>query len=879
MQEMEKNFDPKQYEEQLYAQWMDKGYFHDEPDANKKPFTIVIPPPNITAQLHIGHALNNTLQDILTRYKRMEGYCTLWLPGTDHASIATEVKIIEALRKEGLTKQDLGRDEFLKRAWKWYDTYGGRIVEQLKRMGSSCDWQRLRFTMDDGLSHAVNEVFVRLYEKGLIYRGSRIINWCPTCKTALSTAEVEYEEQASHLWHLRYPLADGSGYIVVATTRPETMLGDTAVAVNPADERYTQLVGKTVLLPIMNREIPIVADDYVEYEFGTGAVKITPAHDPNDYELAQRHNLEMINILNGDGTINDNGGAYCGMTALAAREAIVAEFERLGLLEKIEDYSHNVGVCYRCHHTVEPLISEQWFVAMDSLAKPAIDVVRSGEIKMVPERYERTYYNWMENIRDWCISRQLWWGHRIPAWYCQDCGEMVVARTAPDKCPKCGGEHLKQDDDVLDTWFSSALWPFSTLGWPEKTADLDYFYPTNVLVTAYDIIFFWVARMIFSGLEHMDEIPFDTVLFTGLVRDAQGRKMSKSLGNGIDPIEVIDQYGADALRFALTVGVSAGNDMRFRDEKVEAGRNFANKIWNASRFVLMNLGDEPIASIADVQLDAADRWMLTQLKAASAEISGNLDHYEIGMAAQKVYDFIWSTFCDWYIELAKTRLYNGSEEEKRAARAVLFYTLKACLKLMHPFMPFVTEAIWQHLPTGEETIMRSAWPDAAEIPSFEEDAKKMDDAIEIIRSVRNIRAELKVPTSVKTSLLMAAAPEAAAYLPEFERYIMAQAGVTHLELLPQGSPDPHGTVSAVCAAGTLFLPMKELVDIDKELARLDKELAGAIKDISSNQSRLDNQTFLSKAPAQVVDTVRQTLAAAQERRALLEKRIATLKEI
>jgi len=876
MPEMEKTYDPKSWEDKLYAEWEREGCFHDEPDASRKPFTIVIPPPNITSQLHIGHALNNTLQDILIRFKRMQGYCTLWMPGTDHASIATEVKIKEALRAEGLTKQDIGREAFLERAWKWYDKYGGIIIDQLKKIGCSCDWSRLRFTMDDGCSRAVREVFVSLYEKGLIYRGNKLINWCPECRTALSDAEVEYEEAATKLWHIRYPYKDGSGYIEVATTRPETMLGDTAVAVNPEDERYSAVIGKTVILPIMDREIPIVADAYVEAAFGTGAVKITPAHDPNDYELALRHNLPMINILNPDGSLNENAAGFAGLKAAEGRKLVVERLTELGVLVKIEDYNHNVGTCQRCHSIVEPLISEQWFVAMKTLAEPALEVVRNDTVKFVPKRYERTYYNWMENIRDWCISRQLWWGHRIPAWYC-DCGEMIVAREAPKACPKCGSTNLMQDESVLDTWFSSGLWPFSTLGWPDKTKDLKYFYPTSVLVTAYDIIFFWVARMIFSGIEFMGDIPFSTVLITGLVRDAQGRKMSKSLGNGIDPLDIIAEYGADALRFALTAGVAAGSDQRYYAEKVESARNFANKIWNASRFVLMNLEGVELKPLEHLKLDATDKWMLTKLNRAVQEVSDNIEAFELGLAATKVYDFIWSDFCDWYIELTKSRLYGQDAAEKQTAASVLVTVLRTALKLLHPFMPYVTEAIWKHLPGEVGSIMRSTWPKLAEIPVSQADEEAVEKTKEIITAVRTIRSDMKVPPNKKPALKLATGIEDE--LAGLKRYILALAGLSSMEFLPEGSAAPKGSVSAVCGSGMLYLPLGELVDIAQEIARSEKEQATLQRDFDSITAKLSNAGFLAKAPAEVVESEKQRLAAIREKMDRIAERIKGLKEI
>ena len=709
--DLAKQYDPKDVEDRIYKFWLDGKYFHAKCDPDKKPYTIVIPPPNITGQLHMGHALDNTLQDILIRYRRMQGYDALWLPGTDHASIATEAKIVEAMRKEGITKEDIGREGFLKRAWEWKEKFGGRIIEQLKKMGSSCDWDRERFTMDEGCSKAVKEVFVNLYNKGLIYRGERIVNWCPHCLTSISDAEVEYEDQAGHFWHLRYPFKDGSGYLELATTRPETMLGDTAVAVNPNDERYKDIVGKTLILPIVHREIPVIADDYVEMDFGTGCVKITPAHDPNDFEVGLRHNLEVIDTFTDDAHIKPEWGKYAGMDRMEARKAIVEDLEKEGAIVKIEDYSHNVGVCYRCHSSIEPKVSKQWFVKMEPLAKPAINCVKNGEVKFVPERFDKTYYHWMENIKDWCISRQLWWGHRIPAWYCDDCGEVVVSKETPTVCPKCGCNHLTQDPDTLDTWFSSALWPFSTLGWPDKTPELAHYFPTSTLVTGYDIIFFWVARMIFSSVENMHERPFDTVFIHGIVRDAQGRKMSKSLGNGIDPLIVIDEYGADALRFTLATGNSPGNDMRFSDEKVGASRNFANKLWNAARFILMNLGEDEKAPHIPDELALEDKWILSLFNKLTKEVTDNLDKFELGIAVQKLYDFIWDVFCDWYIEISKIRLNSGDEKAAQTARDMLVYIMSNTLKLLHPFMPFITEEIWQTLPHEGESIMISEWPE------------------------------------------------------------------------------------------------------------------------------------------------------------------------
>lgn len=855
---MEKIYNPQQCEKKIYENWMEKGYFHDEPDPDREPFCIVIPPPNITGKLHMGHGLDNAMQDSIIRYKRMMGYCTLWLPGTDHASIATEVKIVDQMAKEGISKEDLGRDGFLKRAWQWREEYGRNIVEQLKRLGTSCDWKRERFTMDEGMSNAVNEVFNRLYEKGLIYRGSRMINWCPDCMTALSDAEVDYEEKDSHLWHLIYPLTDGSGSLVVATTRPETMLGDTAVAVNPEDERYKDMIGKTITLPIMNREIPIIADSYVDKEFGTGCVKITPAHDPNDYEMGKRHDLEMINIMNEDGTLNEYAGKYQGYDGADARKAIVEELQSLGFLKEIEDHAHNVGMCYRCKHTVEPLISEQWFVKMDTLAEPALDVVKNGEVKIIPERFTKIYYNWMENIRDWCISRQLWWGHRIPAWYCNDCGEMMVARTAPEACSKCGSSDLRQDEDVLDTWFSSALWPFSTLGWPEQTEDLKYFYPTNVLVTGYDIIFFWVARMIFSGLEQMGEKPFEHVLMHGLVRAADGRKMSKSLNNGIDPLDIIDNYGADALRFSLIMGTSPGNDMRFSEEKIESARNFANKIWNASRYVLSNIGEEVPASIDDIELNIADRWILTRLNQTSQAVSRHMDAFELGLSLAKIHDFFKNEFCDWYIEFTKQSLYKGTESEQSAAKAVLCRVLKDSLKMLHPFMPFVTEEIWQNIPGASESIMIADWPRYDEKYIFEDSRKRIENVMEIIRSIRNVRAEMKVPTGKKTSIILHPA-EGADYLKSCDAYIMTLASGDSVSFISEKIEDDDKMVSAQCLDAEIFIPLDELVDKEKEIARLTKEISKTEIEIKKATGKLSNEGFVNKAPAAVVEREKQTL--------------------
>ena len=874
--DMATRFNPQEIEAGLYRDWEEAGAFIAHREEGKKPFTIVMPPPNITGQLHMGHAMDCILQDAPIRYHRMKGDPTLWLPGTDHAAIATEVKIVEAMRKEGLTKKGIGREAFLERAWNWKKEYGGRIVHQQRKMGVSCDWSRERFTMDEGCSKAVREVFVRLYEKGLIYRGQRMINWCPACRSALSDAEVEYKEQASHLWHIRYPGADGGDGVVVATTRPETMLGDTGVAVNPADERYTDLVGKKVVLPIMNREIPVVADDYVEMEFGTGAVKMTPAHDPNDFEVAQRHNLEIITVTNDDGTMNENAGKYAGMGPLECRRAVVEELERLGLLVKIEDYSHNVGFCYRHGDTpVEPRLSEQWFVKMKPLAEPAIAAVKEGKTRFVPERFSKIYYNWMENIRDWCISRQLWWGHRIPAWYCDECGEMSVSRTDLSACPICGGK-VRQDEDVLDTWFSSALWPFSTLGWPEQTEDLKYFYPTSMLVTGYDIIFFWVARMIFSGVEHMGETPFETVLIHGLVRDELGRKMSKSLGNGVDPLEVVEEYGADALRFSLVMGVSPGNDTRYSRDKVEAARNFANKVWNASRFVLLNV--EERKSFDPAKLETADKWILTKLQEAIRDVTDHMEDGDFGLAATKIYDFAWSEFCDWYIELSKSRLLGEDGESKETVKSVLLFVLENLLKLLHPFMPFLTEQVYKYLPESEGFLMLQKWPEFDQSLVFSDDEQKMQGVMEIIRSIRNLRSEMNVAPSRRTRLMLLPAEGWAETLRGGEGYFRRLAGAEQVEFLADRNAATGKNVSAVVTSGELFIPLGDLVDFEKEVARLTKELENLKKETARSEGMLKNPGFLSKAPAQLVQTERDKLEAAKAKAAALINRIAELKE-
>ena len=849
--ELAKAYEPKEVEDRIYDFWMKGKYFHAEVDPKKKPYTIVIPPPNITGQLHLGHAMDETLQDTLIRWRRMQGYSALWLPGTDHASIATEAKIVEAMRKEGITKEEIGRDKFLERAWAWKDQYGGRIVEQLKKLGSSCDWDRLRFTMDEGCNKAVNHVFKKLYDKGLIYRGERIINWCPHCKTSISDAEVVFEEKEGSFWHLRYPLSDGSGYIELATTRPETMLGDTAVAVHPDDERYKALVGKTVILPLVNKEIPIIADSYVEQDFGTGVVKITPAHDPNDFEVGLRHNLPVINVMDDGGVINENGGKYAGMPALEARKQIVKDLDEAGFLIKIEPIKHNVGTCYRCGTVVEPRVSTQWFVKMEPLAKPAIDAVKDGDIRFIPERMDKVYYNWMENIKDWCISRQLWWGHQIPAWYCE-CGETIVSETVPTVCPKCGGTHLTRDPDTLDTWFSSALWPFSTLGWPDNTEELKYFYPTNTLVTGYDIIFFWVARMIFSGLEHMGEVPFNTVFFHGLIRDAQGRKMSKSLGNGVDPLDVISVYGADALRFTLVTGNSPGNDLRFSEEKVSASRNFANKIWNAARFILMNIEGKDIDCALPKKLYTSDKWILNRFNNVTAAVTENLEKFELGMAVSKLYDFIWDDFCDWYIELAKIRMNGADEESADSARRVLVWTMSNTLKLLHPFMPYITEEIWQTLPHDGEALIVAKWPEYDEALFFPQEAKNLENVMALIRAIRTRRNEMNVPPSKKAHIYIDTAHPAP--YEEASEFIARLAYGSKVEI---GTGfDVQGAVTAVTDDAKALLPMDDLVDKAAETARLNKELANAQKQLDTVKAKLANEKFTSKAPQNVIDGVK-----------------------
>ena len=873
--ELEKQYNPKNVEDRIYKSWLDAKYFHAKREPGKKTYTIVIPPPNITGQLHMGHALDNTLQDILIRYHRMAGYDTLWVPCTDHASIATEAKIVEAMKKEGLTKEDIGREKFLERAWAWKAQYGGRIIEQLKKMGSSCDWDRERFTLDEGCSKAVNEVFCNLYEKGLIYRGERIINWCPHCLTSISDAEVEYEEQAGHFWHLRYPFKDGSGYLELATTRPETLLGDTAVAVNPNDERYKDVVGKTLILPLVHREIPVVADDYVEMDFGTGVVKITPAHDPNDFEVGLRHNLEVINVLTPDAKITDDYPKYAGMDRYEARKAIVEDLKAEGALVEVEDYSHNVGTCYRCGTTVEPRVSKQWFVKMKPLAGPAIDAVKNGDTRFIPQRFEKVYFHWLENIRDWCISRQLWWGHRIPAWYCADCGEITVSRTAPTACSHCGSKNIEQDPDTLDTWFSSALWPFSTLGWPEETEDYKHYYPTNTLVTGYDIIPFWVMRMMFSGLEQTGQVPFDTVLIHGLVRDAQGRKMSKSLGNGIDPLEIIDKYGADALRFTLATGNSPGNDMRFSDERVEASRNFANKIWNAARFILMNLPENEPAPYIPQALAIEDKWILSQYNTLVSGVTDSLEKFELGMAVQKLYDFIWDVFCDWYIEIAKIRLNGDDEEQKATVRAVLVYVMSNTLKLLHPFMPFITEEIWQTLPHTGESIMISDWPKADSALNFSAEEAEMSRIMTAIKAVRNRRAEMNVAPSKKAKIFIETT-----YADTFSKgtvFFQRLASASEVEVAAHFD-GMDSAVSIITESARLYIPMDELVDFKAELARLNKEKAGVQKELDFVNNKLNNENFVNKAPAAVVEGQRQAKAQLEEKMALILESIEKIEK-
>ncbi len=883
--ELAKTYDPKGLEDRIYQRWLDKKYFHAEVDHSKTPFTIVIPPPNITGQLHMGHALDNTMQDILIRFKRMQGYNALWQPGTDHASIATEVRIIEKLKEEGIDKHDLGREKFLERAWDWKREYGGRIISQLKKMGSSCDWDRERFTMDEGCNKAVTEVFVKMHEKGYIYKGSRIINWCPVCNTSISDAEVEYQEQAGHLWHIKYPVMNEDGtpsdteFLTFATTRPETMLGDTAVAIHPEDERYSHLIGKSVLLPIVNRVIPVVTDTYVDREFGTGVVKITPAHDPNDFEVGKRHDLPVINIMNDDATINENGGRYAGMDRYEARKAIVEELDRQGLLVKIEDYSHNVGTHDRCKTTIEPLVKEQWFVKMDELIKPAVEAVKNGDIRLIPERMEKTYFNWTDNIRDWCISRQLWWGHRIPAYYCDDCGQVTVARKMPEACPKCGCTHLTQDPDTLDTWFSSALWPFETLGWPEQTEDLNYFYPTDVLVTGYDIIFFWVIRMIFSGYEQMGKRPFKTVLFHGLVRDSQGRKMSKSLGNGIDPLEIIDKYGADALRLTLITGNAPGNDMRFYYERVENSRNFANKVWNASRFIMMNMDGKKVTEPNAEDLQPVDKWILSKQNDLVRDVTDNMENFELGIAVQKVYDFIWDEFCDWYIEMVKPRLYSTDDAvSQNAALWTLKTVLIDALKLLHPYMPFITEEIFCTLQSEEESIMISSWPVYREDKSFAREEKDIETIKEAVRGIRNVRSEMNVAPSRKAAVYVVSEDEdILRTFAEGKLFFASLAYANNVTMQKDKTGIAQDAVSVVIPGATLYIPFADLVDIAQELQRLEKEkqrLEGELKRVNG---MLSNERFISKAPQAKIDEEREKLAKYTQMMEQVEKRLSQLR--
>ena len=876
--ELPKVYEPQQVEDRIYEMWEKGGYFQARKREGRKPFTIVMPPPNVTGQLHMGHAMDATLQDTLIRFKRMQGYDALWLPGVDHAGIATQIKVEEELRKEGLTRYDLGREKFLERVWDWKHKYGNRIVEQQKKLGASCDWDRARFTMDEGCSNAVREVFVSLYEKGLIYKGSRIINWCPHCVTALSDAEVEYVDKPGHLWHIRYPLADGSGEVVVATTRPETMLGDTGVCVNPEDIRYQHIVGKTVILPLVNKEIPIVADSYAEMEFGTGCVKMTPAHDPNDFEVGLRHNLEVIRVLDDNGVVNAFGGKYEGLDRYEARKQIVSDLEAGGYLVKIEEHAHNVGTCYRCHNDVEPIISAQWFVKMKPLAEEAIRVVKDGQTRFVPDRFSKTYLNWMENVRDWCISRQLWWGHQIPAWTCEECGHITVSREDACKCEKCGSTRIERDPDVLDTWFSSALWPFETLGWPDKTADLDYFYPTDVLVTGYDIIFFWVARMIFSGCEHTGKTPFHTVLIHGLVRDDKGRKMSKSLGNGIDPLEMIEQYGCDALRMNMVMGNSPGNDMRFYIERCEAMRNFANKLWNASRYVMMNLSEDAVNALPEQKnLTIADKWILSKLNSLIADVTENLEKYELGVALQKVYDFLWDTYCDWYIELTKSRLYSEDTLQKQTALQVLVYVLDQTLRLLHPFMPFITEEIWQSIPHEGDALIVSQWPVYDEALAFKADEALMESVMNAIRSIRNRRAEMNVPPSKKAALFVVTTKPQV--FSEGEGFIQRLAYADQVTLLEKEPENIDGMVCCTTADAKLYIPMGQLVDVSKELDRIGKELDKARKNLAALEGKLSNENFVSRAPEAVVNAEREKAAKARDLIAQLEESEASLKKL
>ena len=879
MHELEGKFEPQTFEEEIYKNWNEKGYFKPSDDKTKKPYTIVIPPPNITGKLHMGHALDETLQDILIRYKRMQGFNTLWVPGTDHASIATEAKIVEKLKAEGITKEDIGREGFLKRAWEWKEEYGGTILNQLKKLGCSCDWSRERFTMDEGLSNAVTEVFIDLYNKGLIYKGKRMINWCPYCNTSISDAEVEYEEEPTHLWHVKYPVKGEEGkFVIVATTRPETMLGDTGIAVHPDDERYKDLVGKTVILPIMNKEIPIIADDFVEKEFGTGAVKLTPAHDPNDYQAALKHNLEIIPVFDEEFKMNNLVPEYKGMDMYEAREKIVERLQKEGYLVKIEDYNHNVGKCYRCHHTIEPHISEQWFVKMEPLAKPAIEAVRTGKVEFVPERFDKIYYNWMENIQDWCISRQLWWGHRIPAYYCQECGEVIVSKEEPHKCTKCGSTNLKQDEDTLDTWFSSALWPFSTLGWPEQTEDYKYFYPTSTLVTGYDIIFFWVARMIFSALEHTGQVPFDKVFIHGIVRDSLGRKMSKSLGNGIDPLEIIAKYGTDALRFSLVLGISPGNDIRYMPEKLESASNFANKLWNASKFVLSNMPEDG-SKLAEDKLPAnlcyEDKWILSKLNKLVKEVTNNLENFELGIATQKVYDFIWNEFCDWYIEMVKSRLYDENCTTKFAAQYTLNKVLKDSLKLLHPVMPFVTEKIYMQLYHNDESIMISKWPEYTESLSFEKEEEQIEKLKTIIVGIRNLRTNLNVHPSKKSKLIFVT-KTANDMLKESSAMIQKLGFANEIDIQENKENIPQNAMSVLADGIEVYIPFEELVDLEAEKQRLQGEREKLLSEVARGEKMLSNPGFVNKAPEAKINEEKAKLAKYKEMLEKVEERLKSL---
>jgi valyl-tRNA synthetase len=878
--EIEKNYDPKAFEDRIYKEWLKQGYFEGVVDKEKEPFTIMMPPPNITGQLHMGHALDNCLQDIFTRYKRMKGFSALWVPGTDHASIATEAKIVEAMEKEGVSKADLGRERFLEKAWQWKELYGGRIVEQLKKLGSSCDWSKERFTMDEGLSDAVLEVFVDLYKKGLIYRGERIINWCPKCNTSISDAEVDFEEKEGFMWHIRYPFKEGEGYIVVATTRPETMLGDTAVAVHPEDERYRHLIGKSLVLPLLNREIPVVGDTYVEKDFGTGAVKITPAHDPNDFEVGLRHRLPLISVMDDRAFMNEQAGPYRGMERYGARKKIVEDLEALGLLEKVQGHVHNVGQCYRCANTIEPAVKLQWFVKMKPLAKPAIEAVKDGSINIMPERFNKIYFNWMENIKDWCISRQLWWGHRIPAYYCQDCHHITVAKKDPTQCEKCASVNLKQDEDTLDTWFSSALWPYSTLGWPSKTPEMDYFYPTTLMVTGYDLVFFWVARMIFSALEHTGQRPFETVLFHGIVRDENGKKMSKSLGNGIDPLEIIEKYGADALRFALTIGNTPGNDLRFSEDKIESARNFANKIWNASRFVLMNFDENPDFSKVDPnQFTTADKWILSRFNHVAGYVNQNLDKLEYGLALQKIYDFIWEEFCDWYIEMVKARLYDRDNPTRLEALYVLNFVLGSALKLLHPYMPFITEEIYSYLHHEDQTIMTAQFPEFTQKHSFSKEEMGIVRVMNAIKAIRNIRKELNVPMSKKAKVVIVTQSEDLKEIFEdAEIYFERLAGAEGLILQKDKNGIDKDWAGSVLEGAEIFLPLKELIDFEKERLRLEKEKEHLEEELDRVRKKLSNPGFADKAPAKVVLDEREKEKKYQEMYEKVMERLATLKD-